>query len=683
MNKFIPSKVLRIRPTDPVWWTPECSAAVEAKRKAWNLHHRNRDNVVLQEAYNITRTATANCLTRTQALHMQQIRRKLLSGSMRDREWWSTVKRAGGHGRQSTIPVLVDKSGQEHTRSCDKAEVLGQYFAEKCSLERDFDSCTPTLPNVRQRSPNVISTIYFRLSTVLRTLKHLHPCKATGPDGIPARVLKMCADTLAYPLSKLYTLCFRTGIQPAAWKVANVVPVFKKGSKSIPKNYRPISLLSIISKCMESIINRSISNFLERNAILSPTQFGFRAGLGTVDLLLALHHEWSRNTNQGGLVRVLAVDIAGAFDKVSHREVLHKAAQYGIQGCLHNWLRSYLHDRKIRVVVGGQSSSTHTIKSGVPQGSILGPTLFLLYTNDAEDHLPPETQLAVYADDTTLYNCIASREGTLQGTDILQQAVDALADWGGAWRIKFEPSKSQALVISHHRTPIALPPITFHGTAVPEVDRLLLLGVLFDRQLSFQAHIRRLAVRGSQRLGFLQKASRDLDPSCCTAVYNGFVSPVMEYAMLTWMSAAPLTLARLSSVQRRALHIIGDGAYLPSLEIRRAVGALCFIYKLHYHDGPDIVTALLPPPAPPLQHVRTRHCSELSARHAFQLECALPRQSRNNVLRSFPDAAVGQWNHLPCYLLREAPSRQGLQTFKTKVYHHLRNTNWTWATQSL
>ena len=334
----------------------------------------------------------------------------------------------------------------------------------------------------------------------------------------------MCADTLAYPLSKLYTLCFRTGIQPAAWKVANVVPVFKKGSKSIPKNYRPISLLSIISKCMESIINRSISNFLEKNAILSPTQFGFRAGLATADLLLALHHEWSRNINQGGLVRVLAVDIAGAFDKVSHRGVLHKAAQYGIQGCLHNWLRSYLHDRKIRVVVGGQSSSTHTIKSGVPQGSILGSTLFLLYTNDAEDHLPPETQLAVYADDTTLYNCIASREGTLQGTDVLQQAVDALADWSSAWRIKFEPSKSQALVISHHRTPIALPPITFQGTAVPEVDRLLLLGVLFDRQLSFQAHIRRLVVRGSQRLGFLQKASRVLDPSCCTAVYKSLCS---------------------------------------------------------------------------------------------------------------------------------------------------------------
>ena len=204
-------------------------------------------------------------------------------------------------------------------------------------------------------------------------------------------------------------------------------------------------------------------------------------------------------------------------------------------------LAADLHDRKIRVVVGGQSSSTHTIKSGVPQVSILGPTLFLLYTNDAEDHLPPETQLAVYADDTTLYNFIASREGTLQGTDVLQQAVDALADWGSAWRIKFEPSKSQALVISHHRTPIALSPITFQGTAVPEVDRLQLLG-LFDRQLSFQAHIRRLAVRGSQRLGFLHKASRVLDRSCCTAVSNGFVRPVMEYAMLTWMSAVPTTL---------------------------------------------------------------------------------------------------------------------------------------------
>ena len=154
----------------------------------------------------------------------------------------------------------------------------------------------------------------------------------------------------------------------------------------------------------------------------------------------------------GGLVRVLAVDIAGAFDKVSHNGVLHKAERCGISGPLLAWLRSYLTDRHIRVVIGGQSSPTHRIQSGVPQGSILGPTLFLLYVNDAEDHLPDGAKLAVYADDTTLYKCITTRLRLPEETAILQQAVDSLAAWGSRWRIEFEPTKSQALTISHHRS---------------------------------------------------------------------------------------------------------------------------------------------------------------------------------------------------------------------------------------
>lgn len=147
-------------------------------------------------------------------------------------------------------------------------------------------------------------------------------------------MLRKSAQSLASPLAKLFTQCFRDGVQPESWKIANVVPIFKKGFKSTPKNYRPISLLSILSKVMEAIINRSITNFLESNQVLSGRQFGFRRGLGTTDLLLSLQHEWSRTSNAGGVTRVLAVDVAGAFDKVSHRGVVHKARCLGLTGHL-------------------------------------------------------------------------------------------------------------------------------------------------------------------------------------------------------------------------------------------------------------------------------------------------------------------------------------------------------------
>jgi len=213
--------------------------------------------------------------------------------------------------------------------------------------------------------------IHFREPTVRRHLSRLEVAKATGPDGIPARVLKECATELAGPLTRLFSLCFRLGIQPTLWKVANVVPIHKKASRSAMKNYRPVSLLSICSKVMESLINNQLVNYLERHNLLSPRQYGFRRGLGTADLLTALQHEWVTTVGQGGCVHVLAADIAGAFDKVSHMGVLHKASHVGVHGNALHWLTDYLANRNLRVVVGGETSSAFGICAGVPQGSIL------------------------------------------------------------------------------------------------------------------------------------------------------------------------------------------------------------------------------------------------------------------------------------------------------------------------
>ena len=185
-----------------------------------------------------------------------------------------------------------------------------------------------------------------------------------------------------------------------------------------------------MSKVMESIVNRHLVNFVEREAVLSVRQFGFRRGLGASDLLTALHYEWNLVTNRGGVAKILAADIAGAFDKVSHSGVLYKAQCYGLTGRLLTWLTSYLSDRLIRTVVAGQSSASHQITAGVPQGSILGPTLFHLYTNDAEDSLPPEVHLAVYADDTSMYHLLQVRTDIERASATLQTAVDALSNWG-------------------------------------------------------------------------------------------------------------------------------------------------------------------------------------------------------------------------------------------------------------
>ena len=392
---------------------------------------------------------------------------------------------------------------------------------------------------------------------------------------------------------------------------------------------------------METITNRQIMNFLESNSILAMRQFGFRRGLGTSDLLTKLHGEWSRAAGSGGSAHVLAIDIAGAFDKVSHTGLRYKASMYGLKGTLLGWLAKYLDGRRLHVVVGGQQSSEFPIQSGVPQGSILGPTLFLVYVNDSEDALQEGTDIGTYADDTTLYQCIPMGADIVQSSSRLHATVDSISQWGADWKITFEPTKSQALTIDHHRPPHILPALSFNGIAVPEEREIKLLGVLFDNQLSFSRYLRAMSSRALQRLHFLVKASRFLDSRGRATVYKGFVRPTLEYCSLVLMGAPCHILNR---VQKRALKIIGPGLWLPSLHHRRMVAAQTVLFKLWYLPVDHPLKSLLPPSAVvrPADLRPTRQ--SVGRTHTHQLHSGLQIGARQSLLRAFPACAVPVWN---------------------------------------
>ena len=479
------------------------------------------------------------------------------------------------HGRHQEIPILTGLDGQEHTSSRDKAECFAKFFSEKCSLDSDFNG--EAFPDGRARSTARLHTVHFHPDVVHREFKKIHPPKPTGSDMIPGRVLKECCRELSEPVARLFANSFRQGCQPDSWKIAYIIPVFKKKSKSSVRNYCPISLLPILSKVIEIVINRAVTNFLEKNSILSNNQYGFRRGMSTQDILTLLSHRWHTTSARGGSTRVIAVDVAGAFDKVSHPGLAYKASRYGLSGTLLAWLQDYLCDRRLQVTINGSTSPLYPISAGVPQG----PTLYLLYTNDAEDHLPAGVKLTAYADDTTLYQSVHTIGDVPESSCTLQSAVDALAAWGESWKISFEPSKSETLQISSsHREPWPTPALTFNGTIISDKSSLQLLGVSFDSTLSYRCHISSIAVRANQRQGLLKKSSPFLDCRSRDRVYKAFVRPAMEYCLLAWMGAAHTHLHQLARVQRRALHIISEGTWLPSLTHRRMVAACTFLYKL-------------------------------------------------------------------------------------------------------
>ena len=216
-------------------------------------------------------------------------------------------------------------------------------LSAKCSLgDNDFREHNLPDPLQLPATDPSFCGVHFRVHTVRRHLSCLDASNATGPDGIPARVLKKCASVLAPPLTSLFSLCFQTGIQPPTRKTANIVPIYKKESRSAVKNYHLVSLLSICSKVIESIINHKLINYLEARSLLSCRHYGFRRGLGAADLLTALPFEGTQAIGSGGCIQALAADIAGAFDNVSHIGVLHKMREMGVTGLALSWLHDYL-----------------------------------------------------------------------------------------------------------------------------------------------------------------------------------------------------------------------------------------------------------------------------------------------------------------------------------------------------
>ena len=340
--------------------------------------------------------------------------------------------------------------------------------------------------------------------------------------------------------------------------------------------------LSVMSKLIESIINSQIMNHLERYGLLSPNQFGFRRRIGAADLLTSLHHEWVNAVGSGETAHILAIDIAGVFDRVSHLGLLSKARSYGIRGCLLNWPSDNLHKRTLQAVVGCQTSDLHPIRSGVPHGSILGPTLFILYINDAEDNLPDQINMAVYADDTTLYATVRPTDSLPDSYSALQSALEhnIMDEWGKKWRVSFEPAKSQLMSVSRRHTMPGLPQLSFLNRDVQKESRLKLLGISFDSKRSYGYHIHRTAIRANQRLHFLRKAAVALCTRGRAVVYKGFIRPLMEYSPPVWLGAAPTHLNKLDRVQLRALKIIGPTSALQTLHARRTPHTLRTLRQL-------------------------------------------------------------------------------------------------------
>ena len=324
---------------------------------------------------------------------------------------------------------------------------------------------------------------------VEKVITNLYSSKASGPDCIPVVVLKNCEPELSYILAKLFNKCLKESCFPDCWKVSSVVPVFKNvGERATAKNYRPVSLLSVVSKVFEKLVNNRIVDYLEKCGLFSDFQYGFRSSRSTADLLTVVSDRIARAFNRSGATRAVALDISKA---------LHKLKSYGIPGQIFGLISSFLSNRRLQVVLDGKSSQEHPVNAGVPQGSILGPTLFLLYINDLPDDVI--CNIAIYADDTTLYSKCDQASDLWQQLELASELESDLrdtVDWGRKWLVDFNAGKTHLVSFDRSKYTGAID-VKVDGSVLEEKTSFKILGLTFSSKLDWGSYIVSIAKTAS------------------------------------------------------------------------------------------------------------------------------------------------------------------------------------------
>ena len=538
------------------------------------------------------------------------------------------------------------------------------YEQNICDKSKFTNEPEGAIPDFQQRTVIPIDNMIITNAMVYNKLKDLDPNKSFGPDEIHPKMLIEIADYVAEPLAIIMNKTLENGTLPDDWKMAHVTPIYKnKGEQNLAINYRPVSLTSIVCKTMESLLREHIMAHLLNKELLSNKQYGFISKRSTVTQLLNYIDKCCESIANGKVVDSIYFDFAKAFDTVPHRRLQKKLESYGIRGPLLKWITSFLTDRKQLVKVNQARSTTNPVISGIPQGSVLGPLLFVIYINDLPENVV--SSIFLFADDTKIFKEVNS----INDSKIIQKDIDELEKWSNDWLLRFHPDKCHVLTIGKHSNIVHAHPYSLAGNQLEHTFIEKDLGVLIDSDLSFEEHISKQVNKANSMLGVIRRSFDYLSPKIFCTLYSTFVRPHLEYAQSVWSPKLRKRANLIERVQRRATRLVPmyrNLPYeerlrrldLPSLEFRRHFGDMVQIYKhLHNYDQATIPKKIVR---------RTRP----SRKHEFEL---LPNFAndghRGPQSKSFYYRCITAWNNLP----RDVVTAQTISSFKNRLNNAWKN----------
>ena len=540
-NKWIPKVKKRVNgTTNPQWMTNEIKLLINRKKKAYTTYKRSK----LDEDFNRYVAVKRHC--------EKQIRKSKRNLEISISQQAKTNPKKFYQYIRSK-KTIKDKIGpikdvnNELVSDCKSMTKILNTFFQSVFIREDISSL-PNIDSVPLRFSNEMLKIdEINENDIARQLKNLDPNKSTGVDLVSSRLLRECQEELVLPLKLLFNKSLQEGIVPSLWKCANVTPIFKKGNKCEAGNYRPISLTSVVIKILERIIKDKITSFLDRHKLIIDSQHGFRNNRSCLTNLLEFYNYIFSNYDERVPSDIIYLDFKKAFDTVPHKRLLIKLKAHGMGDQLCSWVENWLTNRKQRVVINGEASDWLHVTSGVPQGSVLGPLLFLIYINDIDFGV--SSKISKFADDTKL----GGKALTIGDCESIQKDLDNLNNWSEKWLLKFNKDKCKIMHVGYNNLKHNY---KLQGRNLIRVEEEKDLGVIVKSDLKNGSQCIAASRKANTVLGFIARNFDCKTPEVITRLYTSLVRPHLEYAVQFWSPCYQKDQNKLEGVQRRATKLV-------------------------------------------------------------------------------------------------------------------------------